>query len=204
MTTRSTRSTPFFTSLASHPWFRMAGLIGVTSLTTAATTVTLFLPRAGQGGVPEYPQGATELSDGLVGAIEGSGSLRGFSYVSADDVSQMTSSTTLEPVPDMSLSFQSSERQTLLVTYSAYAYAASDELMHVAAFVDGVGAHPGEVQFLGDSDEDGDAKWARSHSFQWVFPDLAPGNHTVEIFFRGGFGGTVFMHRRVLTVMRAN
>ncbi len=125
-----------------------------------------------------------------------------FEYVTAAD-SVYTSSTGHVPVADMSRNFQTLRPQALLITFSAMTWARDDDIMYVVARVDGVDAEPGEVQFDADSDEDLDGKWARCHSFQWVYPELKPGRHTVVIYFRSFTGSTAGAHSRTLSVFHS-
>lgn len=132
--------------------------------------------------------------------VSGSGALVKMSFATADDTSNSTFSTAFVPVPDMSVSFASSQGGPMVITYSAYTAAPAGALMYVVARVDGLDAEPGAVQFDGDSDENGDNQWARSRSFTWIMPRVPPGPHTVEILFRTNSGLPVFMHARTLVV----
>ncbi len=58
---------------------------------------------------------------------------------------------------------------------------------------------PGEVQFSGDDDEDGDGRWARSAAYNFLCT-VTPGVHTFKAQFRSLDGGLVFIHKSSLFV----
>jgi hypothetical protein len=62
--------------------------------------------------------------------------------------------------------------------------AASDTLMMVRVLLDGVPAVNGEIQMMAESDT-----WPDSHAYNFVFPSVAPGAHTVTLQFRTFFSG---------------
>lgn len=117
-----------------------------------------------------------------------------------------TASTAFVAIPDMSVTFviPGFINVCLTVDYSGMTFAPSGALsglMMVRSVLDGfVIGQPGEVQLDGDTDEDADGQWARSHNHQWVFTNVAPGVHTVTMQNRSFFGSTVFTHARTMTV----
>lgn len=90
----------------------------------------------------------------------------------------------------------------VVVDFSAYSFAPAGRLLMVRAVLDGVTvAAPFEVQFSGNDDDDGDGQWARSHAFNFLFPSVSPGLHTVAIQFRSFFDTQqVFIHRHSVVV----
>jgi hypothetical protein len=140
-------------------------------------------------------------------ALTGQCKVSKVSYATGEDTGNSTTSTSYVDVPGMSSTFTEGGTVTRCVTveYTAFVFAAEgDNLMFVRALLDGVTvASPSETQFDGDSDEDGDFQWARSHAFNFVFPSVAPGSHTIKIQWRSLDGGTIFTHRRTLLVGHA-
>jgi hypothetical protein len=163
----------------------MTKLTKSTNLTIAALALALWsLPMAAGADEGGVPSDRDPFNAEARAPVTGSGGLVKMSFATADDTGNSTFSTIHEPVPDMSVSFTSSQGAPMIITYSAYSFAPAGALMYVVARVDGLDAEPGEVQFDGDSDENGNNQWAKSHSFTWVMPPVPPGPHTVEIFFR--------------------
>jgi hypothetical protein len=138
----------------------------------------------------------TEDFDAPDAVKSGGGSLSKFKYKSADNIVS-TSSTTFETIPNMSKTISNNKKTKMIITFSADAYAANNELMFVVAIVDGNPARPGEVQFTGDTTE----TWARAHSFTWVSGNLNPGQHTVEIQWRSNSGNQVTVKNRNMVVL---
>jgi len=134
------------------------------------------------------------------GVTSGKGVLKKFRFVTSDTLYHSTTSIILEQVPDMSLTFTTARKGTLVITYSAMVYTEPDGLEGVVAQVDGVNAAPGEVQFCGDTDEDVDGKYAKVHSFIWVKPDVPAGTHTVRMMWRSMNEIMVWTHRRTMIV----
>jgi hypothetical protein len=149
--------------------------------------------------------GAASKSDATTQAVI-SGTckaMKRISYASNDAVAvDTTTSIVMVSVPGTSVSFTipGTVATCVIVDYSAYTWASAGELMMVQAVLDGAPGFPGEVQFDGDSDENADGMWSRSHNHQWVFANVAPGFHTVNMEWRSFSGGTVWTHKRTMTV----
>jgi hypothetical protein len=116
-----------------------------------------------------------------------------------------TTSTSFVDVPEASLTFfqGGTLSNCVIVNFSAMSFAstASTALVLVRAVLDGVVvAIPPETQFSGDDDEDADFRWSRSHDYNFVFPRVAPGSHTVTMQFRSSDGGQVFINRHTMVV----
>lgn len=136
-------------------------------------------------------------------AVSGTCRATTISFVTGETTGESTTSTTFVDVPDMSVSFDigGAANGCVKVEFSAYVFAASGRLIIVRALLDGATAgSPSQVQFSGDDDENADGKWARSHAFNFAFPNVAPGTHTITIQWLSFDGGTVFMHRRSMFV----
>jgi hypothetical protein len=124
------------------------------------------------------------------------------SVASSNNIGVSTTSTTFVDVPDMSVSVNIPGKETVCVEvqYTANVFTGADELIYVQATSDGVACFPPDVQFEGDSDEDGDGEWARAHAFNFICTGVKPGLHTFTIQWRSFFGGTVFTHWRTMAV----
>jgi hypothetical protein len=123
------------------------------------------------------------------------------SFASSNNTSQTTTSTTFVNVPDMSVSFTIPGTTSTCITvhYTAVVWTGTgDRLINVRARLDGaVNGFPAEVQFAGF---DGDNTLAQAHTFNFVFPNVAPGAHTLRIQWRSPLGGTVYTHERTAIV----
>ncbi len=123
--------------------------------------------------------------------------------ITDDSTGKSTTSTTFVDIPNtaITVSIGGSANTCVKVEFSAYTFAAtaSTALLFVRVTQDGVACAPGEVQFSGDDDEDGDGRWARSHAFNYLCA-VAPGAHTYKAQFRSFDGGSVFVHKTSLFV----
>lgn len=98
-----------------------------------------------------------------------------------------TTSTTFQPVPDMSLTVRARRRSNLLITFTAECNATpdtpgNDAIVVVEARVDGEKV-PGHADLLFCSNKQ---FFVETHSYQWVFPVGGKQRRTVEIFYRAG------------------
>jgi len=155
------------------------------------------IPAWAQSGVPPGQAGAAGP------AVTGTCKATKISFATGETTGLSTTSTAYVAMPDMSVTFKIGGTATVCVKveFSAFVFAALDRLIFVRALMDGatVGS-PSEVQFSGDDDEEGDGKWARSHAFNFAFPTVAPGTHTIIIQWKSFDGGTVFVHKRSMFV----
>lgn len=115
-----------------------------------------------------------------------------------------TTSTTFVNLAPLSVTFKvgGTALTCMKVDVAAETFAAgTGELIVMRVLLDGTTEFlPGEPQWSGDDDENGDGKWARSHAANFYLANIAPGNHTVTVQWRSFFGGTVFSHFRSLSV----
>jgi hypothetical protein len=125
-------------------------------------------------------------------------------YKADDDFNSTTSSGDFVDVPGTSISFTQggSVSGCAIVTFSAESYAEFGRLLLVRARIDDAStAAPGAIQFSGDDDEDEDGRWARAHSFTFIFPSVAPGNHTVTMQYRSlRYGRAVHLGKHTTVV----
>ena len=179
-------------------------LVLVVMLATFAAAHTVL----GARGQPSRSGLAPGTRQSRAPALTGQCKVNKVSYATGEDTGLSTTSLSYVDVPGMSSTFTEGGTVTRCVTvqYTAYVFAASGAatLMQVRALLDGVTvASPSETQFDGDSDEDADGAWARSHAFNFVFPTVAPGSHTIKIQWKSFDGTTIFTHRRTLLVGHA-
>ena len=157
----------------------------------------------GEGGAPvEADKAAEQLA--ITAPVTGTACKVGkLSFATANDTGLSTTSIVFVDVPDMSVDFKvAGKNRCLIVAFSAYVFAASGRLMFVRALLDGVtiGEPSPEVQFDGDSDENADGRWARSHAFNFAFVNVGPGVHNLKIQWRSFDGGQIFVNRRSVFV----
>ncbi len=123
--------------------------------------------------------------------------------ITDDSTGKTTSSTTYVDIPNttIAVSIGGTVNTCVKVEFSAWTFAATggSALLFVRVTQDGVACAPGETQFSGDDDEDGDGRWARSHAFNYLCA-VTPGAHTYKAQFRSFDGGAVFVHRTSLFV----
>jgi hypothetical protein len=83
----------------------------------------------------------------------------------------------------------------VIVRYSAMAAASSPKWIPLRVVLDGsVVAQPGEVQY------EGYTEISLARSFDFIFPSVAPGAHTVRVEWRSFNTGIIFMHDRTTIV----
>jgi hypothetical protein len=134
--------------------------------------------------------------------VSGASYIKGVLYVSSPTLYNSTTSTTFVLVPNMSITHNNII--PVIIEYCAVVFDYEGGLMEVDARVDGVPATPGAIQLTGDSDENFDGHWARSHCFKWVAPKVPRGSHTIEIYWRSVYSQTVWTHNRTLAVWVTN
>lgn len=124
------------------------------------------------------------------------------SVTASDLLNSSTTSTTYVDVPEATVSFKQKGTKPgcVVVDFFAVAFAPFDAALFVHVLLDGVEIFPGPGQFSGDDDEDVDTHWSRAQAFSWIAPDVAPGNHTVQVQFRSYFGTDVFIHKHITIV----
>lgn len=84
----------------------------------------------------------------------------------------------------------------VVVRFSAMAFAPTNRVMIMQALLNGstLGT-PGPIQFA-----TGDGTYAMVRSFEWVFPNVPPGKHTVLIQYRSAFSDLVVLYGRTTTI----
>ena len=101
-------------------------------------------------------------------------------------------------IPEAALGFvQGGIRAScVIVRFSAEVFAGPSDFLYLRAFLDGTtAALPVEIQFAV-----ADATGPSARSFEFVFPNVPPGNHVVRMQYRSGGGGfvTIWDHTTVL------
>jgi hypothetical protein len=110
-----------------------------------------------------------------------------------------TNSITLVGIPEAAITFTQggTSPSCVVVRFSAASSVTGGGISRVAAKLDNVTfAAPPEAQFSGANNG------SVSHSFEFLFPSVAPGSHTVRIMYRV-VPGTVFVDERTLVVQHA-
>lgn len=179
-----------------HRWLLASILAGVI-VVAGASVVYAAGSGNGIGGLAGPPQ--TSSTDGISVGPCRAGRL---SFANHGD-SLTTTSTTFVDVPGATVNFNigGQARVCLVVDFSSMAFASS-ELLYVRAVLNPgaiIGA-PADTQFDGDSDENGNGQWSRTHSAQFTFQAVTPGAKTVQMQFRSNGGGSVFLHRGTTVV----
>jgi hypothetical protein len=116
-------------------------------------------------------------------------------------VSTTTTSTAFINIPSTSVSFivPGALNICIIVDYAAQAFApgGASGLMIVRAVRDGVEVgQPPDWQMVGGNA----GPYSNSHSMQSVFPNVAPGLHTITMQFRSFFGTSVTINKGNMTV----
>jgi hypothetical protein len=91
----------------------------------------------------------------------------------------------------------------VIVHFSALAYARTTT-MFVRARIGRIDAIPAVMQLTGDDDENLQGGAARARSVIFIFPSIAPGDHTLRIEYRSGQNGNrVWIHNHTTLVQFA-
>jgi hypothetical protein len=86
----------------------------------------------------------------------------------------------------------------VLVQFSAGTFQLGGDSVMVRAYLNNTtAAVPAEVQY---STDNGVAHASNASSYQFVFPSVAPGNHTLRMQYRSNGGDGVFVHRHTTVV----
>jgi hypothetical protein len=109
----------------------------------------------------------------------------------------LRTSTVFSNIPEAAVAFtQEAAGGCVIVRFSAWTFVPGNDGVRVRAFLDNAtAALPFEVQYSG---ADGDA--GRTHSFEFVFPHVAAGNHVVRMQFRSALGTSVYVNRHTTVV----
>jgi hypothetical protein len=113
-------------------------------------------------------------------------------FISNDNLSLSTVSTSYVPVPGMTKIINQAQTGCVIVTLSSFAFAsANSETQMVRVVLDGTRlCSPIEWQWDGD-----DGTRARTHGAVCAFNNVAAGNHSVQMQHRSFGGNQVFIHR---------
>ncbi len=132
------------------------------------------------------------------------GNLSATSFKADNATSASTASNSFVNVPNTGVSFTQggSSSGCVIVSFSAEAFAPNGRAILLQARMDGSStASPGVIQLSGDDDENGNDKWARSHTFNFAFLSVAPGAHVVTIRYRSATSGKrVFLGKHTTIV----
>jgi hypothetical protein len=137
-----------------------------------AALVLLFAPGFSQAGVVSGTCTPTKVA-----------------FAASSKQESPTTSTTFVRVPQTTVSFVQGGpgRSCVLVQFSGHAFAASGNTLNLKAQIDGkVSGFPREFQFSAD-----DPGLYRTRTVIFIFPNIAPGTHTLEIVFRSTDGTRV-------------
>jgi hypothetical protein len=172
---------------------------GMTAATMALLLGASQLMQA-QSGVPEEAS-ASKVDAPLVSTVNCTPTPKVSWAATNGNETASTTSTSFVDLPGMSVSFNvpGTAVTCLKIDLAAMTYAPGGELMFMRVLVDGNEALPGEPQWSGDDDENGNGKWARSHAANFYIT-VAPGFHNVRAQFRSLGGGSVFAHARSISV----
>lgn len=124
------------------------------------------------------------------------GALGKFKVLTDDTLSKWTGSTGFVDIPngEMTFSVSGPAASCVIVSFSSNAYAAGRAAEFVQAVIDSSAvAKPGPVQFAAS---DGTYNFAKS--FDFIFPAVAPGTHTVKMQFRSFDGQIVFINKHTM------
>jgi hypothetical protein len=100
--------------------------------------------------------------------------------------SQTGSSNSFAPIAGSSVNFTAggAANSCVIVLFSAQAYAPSGRLIWVRALLDGLQSFDGQIAFAAE-----DGAFAQSHSYNFLFPSVAPGAHNVFLQYRSQVNG---------------
>lgn len=162
---------------------------------SAAFALALAVPAAGVAEAASGGQAAASAVDDASTRTVTGGSCTNISNVkfkTDDNPSSSTNSSAFSDISSGNVTFTQGGDSAgcVIVTYSAESFAPYGRLLRIRARLDGSKvAEPGAVQFSGDDDENEDGGWARSRSFTFIFPSVAPGEHTLNMQFRSSISG---------------
>ena len=107
-----------------------------------------------------------------------------------------TTSTTFVNLGQTRVIFTQATAGCVIVRFSAEAGNTGAGVMLVRAILDGVDvALPSQVSFAFNDN------FGTARSYEFIFPNVAPGSHSVRMQFHSGDGPTVFVNNRTTTVL---
>jgi hypothetical protein len=137
----------------------------------------------------------------LAAPVGGTCSPTKLKYLASALETASNSTTAFANIPEASVTFAQggTKPSCVIVRFSARTHTDSspaNNVVVIRAFLDNTtAALPAEVGYSGD-----DGTVFRAHSFEFIFPSVAPGVHTVRMQFRNRLGGTsrVLVHNTVV------
>jgi|GEM_PF-5794423 hypothetical protein len=180
--------------------FLAIGLVGATVPAGAQSGGRSMAPAATEAGTPDRGR---EAADRTPEAATGQCATQRITIRTNPEGDQVsTASTVFVNVPRSGLTFTQggTAPSCVMVRFSAVTFAPDKRVLDVRVLVDGRVAQPGPVLFSGDDDEDFDGRWARAHSFDFLVPNVAPGQHNVRVQARSFTGGPVYLNTRSTVV----
>jgi hypothetical protein len=124
-------------------------------------------------------------------------------YVENTANGQSTTSRTFVDLPGTSVTFTQggTAASCVEVDFTAMTFAPGGALLQVQPVLDGATLGvPSHVQLSGDDDENANGQWSRSHAFDFIFPSVAPGSHTMKMQFQSVGSLTVIINRNAMLV----
>jgi hypothetical protein len=119
----------------------------------------------------------------------------------ASELGHQSSSTTFVSVPEAVVGFVQGGNvaSCVIVRFSASTYAEGPARVIIRARLDNVtDAVPAEITFSGD-----DGTSANAHAYDFIFPNVTPGRHSVRIQYRSGNGNEVAVNEHTTVVQFA-
>jgi|EndMetStandDraft_4_1072995.scaffolds.fasta_scaffold385523_2 hypothetical protein len=116
----------------------------------------------------------------------------------ASSLDHSTTSFSFVGIPETLIAFTQggAAASCVLVRFSASTYGANAiDVVNVRALVDNVVSHPAVISVRGESDTVGFPR-----SFEFIFPSVAPGNHTVRMQFSSDKGNLVHVKNHNMVV----
>lgn len=143
---------------------------------------------------------ASGLPPAEAARIKGTCDARKMSFTTSTTGSSSTDSSDFVAIPDTAVDFNipaGTGRTCIVVTFSAETCTLPERALRVRAVLDGSKPGlPASVQFAADEN------FCRTHSFQFVFRNVTPGDHMVRMQYAaiGGAGATATVHSRMTVV----
>jgi hypothetical protein len=174
--------------------FLRSGVVSAALAALAALAVAgeALAQRAGRDGVAPGAPPAEAAAEAVGQCAPGRARFK-----TLDDLVD-TNSTSFSNIPGSGVVFTSAGpgSSCVVVRFSAMAFAPGTRLMHLQAVLDGSTAGtPGDIQFAS-----GDGSFQQARSFEWVFPNVPPGKHTLVIRYRSHTAIPVYLSRRTTMV----
>ena len=123
------------------------------------------------------------------------------SVLASDLLGSTTNSMVAVNVPEAVVNFtqKGTKPDCVVVEFFANTIEAPNELLVVAALLDGVSMFPNQVVFSSDSDENANGNGSAAHAFAWMAV-AGPGAHVVQIVYGSQNGAPVFINKHTTLV----